>query len=88
MQNQKMGQRGPRKAKGPRMPKEKEMGQKSPQAMKWVKKNPKQHKYKINDHIELLGEEKAVDPKRRNMHGSNNTTAETTKWYSRKWLQD
>ena len=31
----------PRKANGPKMLKKKEMGQKSPQAMKWVRKSPK-----------------------------------------------
>ena len=64
------------------------MRQKSPQAMKWVKKSPKQHEYKTNDHIELLREEQTAGPKRPNKHESNNIMAGTVKWYDKKWQQD
>ena len=56
----------PRKANGPRMPKEKEMGQRSPQAMQWVKKA--QDGMGINSmailgHCNQLREEHAAGPK-------------------------
>ena len=70
--------------KGPRKPTESKLAKDAQKEINGTKEPMSNAIQSLNDHIESLRGERAVDPKRPSRLGSNNIIAGVVEWYGRK----